>query len=179
MTARTAARRGHHHKHSMSHNFFSFLEPGMNSAPAPPPLPSKPSTKHARSPSNFASSSSSTTPLPINLTTSLSHPQLHTRSPSPFSNHSDPRELTSLSIACTISQFILGSWLWVAGQQVGSLSSTGLGYWVVFDAMGIGLGWVLPGWLDMGLAEKRKSADGEIRRPYGSVVLGFIGRLRD
>ncbi|KAF8879807.1 hypothetical protein BD779DRAFT_1612849 [Infundibulicybe gibba] len=80
---------GHHHKHSMSHNFFSFLEPGG---------------PHGRDDHDPAS-------LPA------THGSRY------------PRK-------CDI-QFVLGSWLWVSGQQNGSLSCTGLGYWVVFDAFGI------------------------------------------
>jgi hypothetical protein len=37
-------------------------------------------------------------------------------------------------------QFVLGAWLWVCGQQIGSFSVMGLGYWIIFDVLGIGLG---------------------------------------
>ena len=41
-------------------------------------------------------------------------------------------------------QFFLGALVWVEGQKSGSLSCTGLGYWVVFDAFGVILAKVLP-----------------------------------
>ena len=37
-----ASRRGHHHKHSLSHNFFSFLEPGDDLHTNPTPTPVSP-----------------------------------------------------------------------------------------------------------------------------------------
>ena len=58
-------------------------------------------------------------------------------------------------------QFVLGAWLWITGQQVGSLASTGLGYWVVFDALGVVLGHILPNRL------ARPEMRAETRRPYG------------
>ena len=60
--------------------------------------------------------------------------------------------------AVAAGQFVLGASLWVSGQQIGSLACTGLGYWVVFDAFGVGLRWVLPAWL---------AGSGGVRRPYG------------
>ena len=55
-----AARRGHHHKHSLSHNFFSFLEPGQNqeliTSPTPTPIsPWNPVSPFTRSPSEDGS----------------------------------------------------------------------------------------------------------------------------
>ena len=73
---------------------------------------------------------------------------------------------TQIAFVVGILQFILGAWLWVRGQQIGSLSVTGLGYWVVFDAFGVGLSTVLPVWLDR---QSAKTLDGKIRRPYGLV----------
>ena len=63
----------------------------------------------------------------------------------------------------SIWQFIIGAWLWVTGQQVGSLACTGLGYWVVFDAFGVALGHVLPSYL------AGQSVRVDARRPYGCV----------
>ena len=54
--------------------------------------------------------------------------------------------------------------MWVVGQQIGALSCTGLGYWVVFDAMGVAVSRVVPGWLAM-----RSDAKTKVRRPYGCV----------
>jgi hypothetical protein len=70
----------------------------------------------------------------------------------------------ALAVGVGVFQFVLGAWLWVCGQQIGSLSVTGLGYWVVFDAFGVGLGSVLPSWLDQAYT---KTLDRKIRRPYG------------
>lgn len=60
-------------------------------------------------------------------------------------------------------QFVLGACVWVSGQQIGSLSCTGLGYWVVFDAFGIALGKVLPTYL------AKPHMKDEVRRPYGNA----------
>jgi len=43
-----------------------------------------------------------------------------------------------------VAQFLLGALVWVEGQKSGSLSTAGLGYWVVFDAFGVILAKVLP-----------------------------------
>ncbi|KAE9402764.1 hypothetical protein BT96DRAFT_990979 [Gymnopus androsaceus JB14] len=48
----------------------------------------------------------------------------------------------------TILQFTLGAFLWVSGQQIGSLGTTGLGIGVVFDAFGVGIAGVLRRWLN-------------------------------
>jgi hypothetical protein len=67
------------------------------------------------------------------------------------------------AVTLTFGQFVLGAWLWVCGQQIGSLGCTGLGYWIVFDSFGLGLGSVLPGWLGPGDSKKQRT-----RRPYGN-----------
>ncbi|OBZ78830.1 hypothetical protein A0H81_00365 [Grifola frondosa] len=85
MLSGATLRRRHHHKHSLSYNFFSFLE--LRDLHTPVPL------------SPWA----------------------------PISSFSHRR-------------------LWVAGEQVGSLACTGLGYWV-FDVFGVALGHVLLGYL--------------------------------
>jgi hypothetical protein len=74
-----------------------------------------------------------------------------------------PLDSTPGAVAWTITQFILGSWMWVVGQQVGSLSCTGVGYWVVFDSFGVGLRNVIPGWLEMGGKSERE----RLKRSYG------------
>src|ERR1700729_423633 len=72
----------------------------------------------------------------------------HTLPTSPFSPLS-PTLILNLPLAfyATLAQFLLEAWLWVSGQQIGSLACTGLCYWVVFDAFGVGLGGGLPGFL--------------------------------
>jgi hypothetical protein len=157
----TASRRGHHHKHSMSHNFFSFLEPGghLNRTKAeeelhtqPTPVPVSPWTPMSGFPSS----------TPQNGTANDDHPHPSSPThPSPLSptKTPDPTPSLPLSILTSSLQFVLGAWLWVSGQQIGSLSVTALGYWVVFDAFGLGVAWILPAWVASG--GKR------IRRPYG------------
>ncbi|KAJ6597275.1 hypothetical protein DFH09DRAFT_1258854 [Mycena vulgaris] len=111
----SASRRGHHHKHSVSHTFFSFLEP--HSTPAQP-LHTQP------------------TPTPVSPWMPISPfvgegpkpevKQLERLSPAPF-------------LAAATAQFLLGGTLWVKGQQCGSLAVTALGYWAVFDAIGVAI----------------------------------------
>ena len=143
-------RRGHHHKHSLSHNFFSFLEPTAAQPteelkPLPAPIPQSP-----WAPISAFEDKPHLAPVPI---------------PQPEENDGLPGP----AVAVGIFQFILGAWLWVCGQQIGSLSCTGLGYWVVFDAFGIGVGRIAPAWLAQPRAAKEK-----IRRPYGNGRLETV-----
>jgi len=142
------SRRGHHHKHSLSHNFFSFLEPGstglgaqtQSAGPSTVPFPHQPSDS----------------PSPIS--------PLSDSSTSPFSHLHDD----SLPLGATVAslwQFALGAWLWITGQGIGSLACTGLGYWVVFDAIGVALSRVLPVYL------LRPVLNGPMRRPFGCAPL--------
>ncbi|KAG6329964.1 hypothetical protein ID866_9123 [Astraeus odoratus] len=147
-------RRGHHHKHSLSHNFFSFLEPGQTHLP--PTAPSKSDDLHA---------ALTPTPMspwtPISNTTLFSASNLSVPEIIPRSNSISPGESSSLSdsqsassvagpsaesgvsrsggaaAATALVQFVLGAFLWARGQSIGSLACTGLGYWVVFDAAGV------------------------------------------
>jgi hypothetical protein len=54
--------------------------------------------------------------------------------------------------------------MWIAGQQIGALGCTGLGYWVVFDALGVAISRVVPGWL-----ASSRDARTKIQRPYGNA----------
>lgn len=83
-----------------------------------------------------------------------------------------------------ISHFGLGAALWMAGQEVDSLSATGLGYLVVFDAMGI-LSSAMADWAlewEQHAADLRlrngKSEGAVLTRPYGmhrvSTLLHFV-----
>lgn len=67
-------------------------------------------------------------------------------------------------VSLTFIEFMLGGWLWVCGQQIGSLSVTGLGYWVVFDVLGMAMGSILPSWLGPGNSKRERS-----KRPYGNA----------
>ncbi|PCH37427.1 hypothetical protein WOLCODRAFT_140858 [Wolfiporia cocos MD-104 SS10] len=157
------SRRGHHHKHSLSHNFFSFLEPGAQqqtpsdqlhtlSTPIPvspwtpmSPVPQTPDEKSAALYGEFGARSTGLTgkmrPLP---------------------------RISAEAIGVAGTQFLLGVWLWITAQQVGSLSCTGLGYWVVFDAFGVAVAHVLPGYL----AKPRMKA--EFRRSFGNARLETV-----
>lgn len=142
------SRKGHHHKHSMSHNFFSFLEPGGNNI-----APSPTFTDDARSASIVPTSSSG---WATGTKTAFEQPPV-IHSPPPTS------QITLGAVAISVGQFALGAWLWIAGQQTGSLSCAGLGYWVVFDSLGIAVGTLLPGYLAKPTMQKK------FRRAYGNA----------
>ncbi|KAF9564028.1 hypothetical protein CPC08DRAFT_631885 [Agrocybe pediades] len=160
----TSKKRGHHHKHSLSHNFFSFLEPGSGGPitreedlhTQPTPMPVSPWGPVSAFPDSAA---------PTKTNFALAQQKNgHAERP-----HVAPERILPSALAVSIGQFALGAWLWVTGQQVGSLSCTGLGYWVVFDSFGVALRGVIPGWLasssSAGTAEKERE---KIRRPYGN-----------
>ncbi|THU81858.1 hypothetical protein K435DRAFT_831774 [Dendrothele bispora CBS 962.96] len=152
----TSTRRGHHHKHSLSHNFFSFLEPQPTSLQTQPtPIPVSPWSPNLVPPPALSS------PAPSISESTYSDSQTHV----PGQGIAEPIETTPGALAWTVTQFMLGAWMWVAGQQIGSLSCTGVGYWVVFDAFGVGLGNVLPGWLGTGVKSERE----KLRRSYGNA----------
>lgn len=150
LEASKTSRRGHHHKHSLSHNFFSFLEPGGDQE-----LHTQPTLTPA-SPWNPIS------PFPVQKSDSIQSEVDHTYDTDSMSGHGlgviphekspigqprAPPEVDVAACAMAAVQFTLGASLWVVGQQIGSLSCTGLGYWVVFDSFGVGLGHILPGYL--------------------------------
>ena len=161
----TKSRRGHHHKHSMSHSFFSFLEPGTarigsNGMPILPTTPSE--SVHTPQSTSVPVSPWKSTSLPTASTLN----QLH------YENESS--ESVSFGPAMgALGQFLLGAWLWVCGQRIGSLSCTGIGYWIVFDSFGIGIAKVLPGRLNLKdeLANTRERERGMLKRPYGYALV--------
>ncbi|KAK7683562.1 hypothetical protein QCA50_013399 [Cerrena zonata] len=169
---RGASRRGHHHKHSLSHNFFSFLEPGDELHTNPTPTPVSPWNPAATFPTSPAPSAETSAHNHNHSHSHLdhdhdhSHSHSHSHSPEPHihsHSHSRPTELarskspigsvradpdiSPAAASMAVFQFALGAALWVSGQQTGSLACTGLGYWVVFDSFGIALGKVIPSWL--------------------------------
>ncbi|KAJ4490062.1 hypothetical protein J3R30DRAFT_3278925, partial [Lentinula aciculospora] len=145
----TSSRRGHHHKHSLSHNFFSFLEPEgeqeleLYTQPTPTPM----------SPWNPISPN-------INTNNTISNKYTH--------NHN------ILALPFTLFQFFLGAFLWVSGQQIGSLGTTGLGYWVVFDSLGAGVGGVMRGWLRGSGGLISSGGMTALRRPYGNARIETV-----
>jgi hypothetical protein len=149
----SAARRGHHHKHSMSHNFFSFLEPGAAAA-------ARADAEHNEQ------LHTQPTPVPVSPWQPVSKPS-SAPAISPLAGEiRDSHDSTGHPLAAPVAlaQFFLGGWLWVAGQQCGSLSATGLGYWVVFDSFGVALAGAIPKWLS-------KSSP---RRFYGNSRLAAL-----
>ncbi|KAJ6618802.1 hypothetical protein B0H10DRAFT_2028031 [Mycena sp. CBHHK59/15] len=110
----SASRRGHHHKHSMSHTLFSFLEPHEQ-----PPLQLQ----------------TQPTPIPVSPWMPIS-PFVAERKPPPEIDQ-PPTSAPTPPLAVAVLQFLLGATLWVSGQQSGSLAVTALGYWAVFDAIGV------------------------------------------
>lgn len=158
-----ASRRGHHHKHSLSHNFFSFLEPGstdlrdLTSQPTPIPVSQWAST----SSSSLQPSGPSTVAFPRESPSPVSPRSESSISPF-FHMQNDPLPIDA--ITASLGQFALGAWLWVTGQGVGSLACTGLGYWVVFDAIGVAVSKILPTYL------RRPAPNASIRRPFGCVA---------
>ena len=169
----SATRRGHHHKHSMSHNFFSFLEPGANLRPPngdqlhtqPTPIPVSP-----WAPISAFPQSAKPTTTTFQMSDSSSNGS-HDELPLPERNDDlDVDQRPPGVVAAGFFQFVLGAWLWVSGQQTGSLSITGLGYWVVFDAFGVGLSGFLPQWLELrpkNSETPRERQKRKIRRSYG------------
>ncbi|KAG2337274.1 hypothetical protein BDR05DRAFT_848702, partial [Suillus weaverae] len=149
--AGVTTRRGHHHKHSLSHNFFSFLDPARQSQPqpkpeelhtAPTPAPMSPWSPVSNVQGGESSSSSN-----VDLTTgtsSRSSSASPAPPPSPYYSLNLSKDGLLARVAC-ILQFCLGGLVWVRGQAIGSLACTGLGYWVVFDAFGIAVGGPLLG----------------------------------
>lgn len=125
----SASRRGHHHRHSISHNFFSFLEPVRRPAPdeepqelhsQPTPIPVSPWVPMS------GIASTATEDKKFSTQNGHTHHEHH--------HHHNNNEHATIPIGAAVAgtgQFLLGAWLWVCGQQIGSLSVTGLGYWVV------------------------------------------------
>ncbi|WRT70500.1 uncharacterized protein IL334_007498 [Kwoniella shivajii] len=139
-------RRGHHHKHSLSHNFFSFLDPTHTN----PSLATSPSPKPPSTPGPEATPAP--VPMPSLGVSALASPTL---SPLPPSK-SDPKQQFLLSFA--VLEFLIGAGLWVEGQMSGWRCLAGVGYLVVFDAIGVAVEMV---------ARNEGQGWNTIRRPYG------------
>lgn len=171
-----ASRRGHHHKHSLSHNFFSFLEPGAQSPPTelhtqPTPVPVSPWAPISPFPSSQSMQSTQSMQSIQSTDGDKASANGHVTTASKANAKNAigriraPAEVSPVMLGAAVWQFALGAWLWITGQQIGSLSCTGLGYWVVFDAFGVALGHILPNYL------ARPSMQSETRRPHGCVLL--------
>ena len=173
----TRTRRGHHHKHSLSHSFFSFLEPGSTSIT---------SNSSGTSPDNDTNESELHTqpiPVPVSSWETGKAPLISHDNGNGYGSLADDSlplvVYPTLAQALSITNLSLGATLWVRGQQVGSLACTGLGYWVVFDAIGLalrskfrfGLGSIVSGTAKENNLLVVNDKDREmIRRPYGYVL---------
>ncbi|GAA6054527.1 hypothetical protein JCM3770_005830 [Rhodotorula araucariae] len=155
------SRRGHHHRHSVSHNLFPFLDSPANSAPGSAFSPTKPPHTPAKAleeqlPAPTASFRQRYGHLPLPLRLAL------------FASLHIPLTARAL-LALAIAQITVGATLWVQGQAGESLAVTGLGYLVVFDGIGA-LSSVLlerDGALETTLQALGSTKDMSIRRPYG------------
>ncbi|EKM78211.1 hypothetical protein AGABI1DRAFT_121370 [Agaricus bisporus var. burnettii JB137-S8] len=152
----TKSRKGHHHKHSMSHSFFSFLEPGATGVRSTSTSPVPGDELHAQP-----------TPIPVSpwRPSSTVHP-----TPSIHDNNDSGGGVPLGPAMGAVGQFLVGAWLWVCGQRIGSLSCTGIGYWVVFDSLGVGISKVFPPWLNSKKDTLRNAREKEramLKRPYG------------
>ncbi|KAI0028760.1 hypothetical protein K488DRAFT_89423 [Vararia minispora EC-137] len=159
------SRRGHHHKHSLSHNFFSFLEPGVQRPRSVTPTQHDPhDLHHAHDPHDphlhVHRAPTPSSPSPISTASSAS------TAPFAFaSSHTAHPSSTFFPTLASLTTLALGACVWLAGQQVGSLACTALGYWVVFDALGVGVKRVLRGWVE------RKGIEGVGKAGYGTARL--------
>lgn len=162
-------RRGHHHRHSVSHNLFPFLDspsnpngaaPGSRGAlhsPTQSRTPTKAHEDQLPAPTASFRQRHGHLPLPLRLALFASlHIPLTAR----------------LLLALAFAQVVVGATLWVQGQAGESLAVTGLGYLVVFDGVGA-LSSVLlerDGALERTLQALGSQKDMSIRRPYGCVL---------
>ncbi|KAG9091099.1 hypothetical protein FRC06_000706, partial [Ceratobasidium sp. 370] len=170
----------HHHKHSLSHNFFSFMEPGGAAAPKASqtypnlatPIPASPwgpitPFPHSSTTPSFAQSTASSqtflVPDPPRRARSPLHAPHEAGHLSTYIRELPPGSKRALVFGTL--EFMVGAAMWVAGQRRGSLACTGLGYWVVFDAMGVAMG-VVGHELREGNA-----VGGNARLPFGTARL--------
>ncbi|KAG9024781.1 hypothetical protein FRB95_011071, partial [Tulasnella sp. JGI-2019a] len=169
-------RRGHHHKHSLSHNFFSFMDPTSSIiAPQNQTPQQSASGLYITTPLNRSpvqnGDASRILPTPSTTHFPTSKTQHHFVDPTPGSSVSAITAKTTTKGATVAAgvvgqaklfaamQFVLGAWMWVEGQRQGTLACTGLGYWIVFDAAGLWLG----AW-----GEQLRRRPRTMRQPYGS-----------
>lgn len=190
----TKSRRGHHHRHSVA-----MLDSGLSPVSAM-------HNGHAmeRSTSSTSHNSDHSYPSPLDVGLGHHHAHAHAHAHDHGQNHRHAhshqhrRSLHARTVSALahipqasrplllfgISHFGLGARLWMAGQEVDSLSATGLGYLVVFDAMGILSSaisdWALE-WEQHASDLRRRNGKPEgatMKRPYGmhrvSTLLHFV-----
>jgi hypothetical protein len=160
-----AGRRGHHHRHSVSHNLFPFLDPvtGGQTPTSPVKSLSQPRAVDVQLPAATASFRQRFGHLSLFLQV-VAYASFHV----PLAT----RALVSLALA----QIAVGAVLWVQGQSGESLAVTGLGYLVVFDGIG-GLSSIileLPTGAQSVWDVVGSSKDSSIRQPFGCVPLSMM-----
>ncbi|PWY99025.1 hypothetical protein BCV70DRAFT_201246 [Testicularia cyperi] len=185
----TKSRRGHHHRHSVA-MFDASLSPASPGVAGASPMAKTASATSYHSDASFAGTyDPQGSPDSKHRHTSHAYQHahghtrrsLHSRTVSAFGHI--PQTSRPL-LLFGISHFGLGAALWVAGQDADSLAATGLGYLVVFDAMGI-LSSAIADWAsewDLHVSDlRRRSGKTEgisLRRPYGthrvSTLLHFV-----
>jgi hypothetical protein len=177
------SRRGHHHRHSLSHNF-SLTPSDTTSGGTTPISPDAP--KSVPSSLNLASS---VTPSSLPLSsTAMSLRARYSHLPTlvrfclavgfhlPFS--------TQLALLLATLELALGAMLWVYGQSGESLAVTGLGYLVVFDGLGALSSIVVEGnardvdllWELIGPSLQRAGSR-QLRYPFGTYRLTTISQF--
>jgi hypothetical protein len=69
--------------------------------------------------------------------------------------------MAQLALGLSLLEFFVGASLWVDGQAGGSVAITGLGYLVVYDAIGVGI-------RVMGsIMRTGEGSQSSLRRPFG------------
>lgn len=157
-TQQPVGRRGHHHRHSLSHNFFDV---GQNRGDHPSgqgvhtiPIQPDQSETHEGAALNHrldtpkpVSSAFITGAPPVDLFTSSSSSSSLPILPTPTgTKRSSQYSMFSLGLQSQcrflfgLFEMALGMSLWVHGQSGSGLAVSGLGYFVVFDALGVLLG---------------------------------------
>ncbi|WAQ84336.1 hypothetical protein PtA15_4A789 [Puccinia triticina] len=207
-------RRGHHHRHSLSHNFFPFLaekpvsagssgptrqsledepRPGYKKAFRGPGIEEQPLISPSWSFPRTPLTPNSALPKPV--PTDLHHPGIVRTLPasSPRARHTHrpmllrllytvlamPSRLVQLRILVAALALATGATLWLRGQQTDCLSLAGLGYLLVFDALGAAHALLFDPRPDDGTdrlwdALGRKDAGASIRLPFGRARLATL-----
>lgn len=147
----TLTRTTSQHKHSLSHNFFSFLDPTVTN----PALASSPNLSAGPIPISSHKPADAPQPVPMPLLSSRHSLALSSPTLSPLPPRRDPQ--VQLLAAFSVLEFVVGAGLWVEGQMGGWRCLAGVGYLVVFDALGVGVSAISRG------GEGWRST----RRPYG------------
>jgi hypothetical protein len=155
------------HKHSLSHNFFSFLDPTVTNPNLPNSAETTLSTQANATPRPMATTFINGTQSGQLRSASVTSPLL----PSPIVNPKPSKSIVSqtlslsrsakLTLAFGIMQFLIGSAVWVSGQAGGGVGLTGLGYLIVFEAIGV--------WVKL-WGQVLRLGDGAVsssRRPFG------------